>query len=179
MTQRRRISLAVSGVCAVGAAVLAASVAAGPENIRFPEDFDKGVMYATVDRYDIKQYRELWSTPAGVKAVREGKPITSGTVLTVVQYAAKQDDKGNLVKDANGRFVKGDLVGFGVMEKRTGWGADYAAEVRNGEWEYQVFGADGKTNDKVKLATCFQCHKPRAANDFLFTWDRLKAFAAK
>jgi len=159
--------------------VLAASVAAGPENIRFPEDFDKGVMYATVDRYDIKQYRELWSTPAGVKAVREGKPITSGTVLTVVQYAAKQDDKGNLVKDANGRFVKGDLVGFGVMEKRTGWGAGYPAAWRNGEWEYAAFTKDRKPNEKANagIQACFVCHKPHEGQDFVMSLARLSGTA--
>ena len=37
----------------------------------------------------------------------------------------------------------------------------------------------GDLNDKVKVAACFQCHKSRAASDYLFTWDRLKAFAAK
>jgi hypothetical protein len=29
------------------------------------------------------------------------------------------------VKDANGRFKKGDLVAYAVMEKRAGWGSDY------------------------------------------------------
>ena len=81
---------------------MAASVVAGPENIKFPEGYDKGVLYAIVDRHDIKQYRELWSTPEAVKAVREGKPIPSGTVLTLVQYAAKQDDKGNPAQERQG-----------------------------------------------------------------------------
>src|SRR5262245_34702663 len=95
MTRKRGISLAVSAICAVGAGVVAGIVTAGPENISFPEGFEKGVLYATVDRYDIKQHRELYSTPEAVKAVREGRPIPHGTVLTLVQYAAKTDDKGN------------------------------------------------------------------------------------
>jgi plastocyanin len=48
------------------------------------------------------------------------------------------------VKDAGGRFQKGDLVAYTVMEKRAGWGTEYADDIRNGEWEYAVFGADGK-----------------------------------
>ena len=179
MIKRRRISLAVSGICAIGAGVLAASVAAGPDNIKFPADFDKGVMYATVDRYDIKQYRELWSTPAGVKAVREGKPRPSGTVLTLVQYAAKQDDKGNPVKDAKGRFVKGDLVGYAVMEKRTGWGTGYPAAWRNGEWEYAGFTKDGKPNEKANagIQACFVCHKPHEGQDFVMSLASLSGTA--
>src|SRR5262249_32279987 len=88
MTKRRTINLLVSAMGATGAGVIAATVLAGPDNIKFPEGFEKGVLYATVDRYDIKQHRELYSTPDAVKAVREGKPIPSGTVLTLIQYAA-------------------------------------------------------------------------------------------
>jgi Cytochrome P460 len=109
---------------------------AGPEKIAFPANYKDQVLYATVDRYDNKQYRELYGTPDAVKAAREGKPIPSGTVLTLVQYKAQVDGAGNPTKDANGRFVKGDLVGITVMEKRTGWGTEYPEDIRNGEWEY-------------------------------------------
>ena len=40
----------------------------------------------------------------------------------MIQYAAKLDAQGNPEKDANGRFIKGNLIGYTVMEKRTGWG---------------------------------------------------------
>ena len=106
---------------------------AGPEKIAFPASYKDHVLYATVDRYDNKQYRELYGTPEAVKAVREGKPIPSGTVLTLIQYKAQVDAAGNPVKDPNGRFIKGDLVGVTVMEKRTGWGTEYPDDIRNGE----------------------------------------------
>src|SRR5688500_12626025 len=133
MISRRAITVAISAAC-LGGGALAASVTAGPDNIKFPEGFEKGVLYSTLDRHDTKQYRELYSTPEAVKAVREGRPIPSGTVLTLVQYGAKKDDKGNVLKDAKGRFVKGDLIGYTVMEKRKGWGAGHPDEWRNSEW---------------------------------------------
>jgi hypothetical protein len=34
-----------------------------------------------------------------------------------------------------------------VTKKRTGWGAEYAPEKRNGEWESQGFNADKSVND--------------------------------
>ena len=37
------------------------------------------------------------------------------------------------------------------MEKRDGWGTEYKDDIRNGEWEYQVFGPDKKVNDKANL----------------------------
>jgi plastocyanin len=150
---------------------------AGPEKISFPANYKDHVLYATVDRYDNKQYRELYGTPEGVKAAREGKPIPSGTVLTLVQYKAQVDASGNPVKDANGRFIKGDLVGITVMEKRTGWGTEYPDDIRNGEWEYAAFTADQKFNDKANYKACFQCHKPHAKMDYVISLARLEGKA--
>src|SRR5258705_8870301 len=150
---------------------------AGPEKITFPANYKDHVLYAIVDRYDNKQYRELYGTPEAVKAAREGKPIPSGTVLTLIQYKAQVDAAGNPLKDANGRFLKGDLVGITVMEKRTGWGTEYPDDIRNGEWEYSAFTADQKFNDKANYKACFQCHKPHAKQDFVISLARLSGQA--
>jgi hypothetical protein len=140
-----------------------------------PEDYATGVLYTTVDRADNKQYRELYVTPAAaVDAAKKGEPLPDGTVLTLVQYAAKLDAQGNPEKDANGRFIKGNLVAYTVMEKRAGWGKEYPDDIRNGEWEYQAFTADKKVNDKAVLANCFKCHKPLDKQDFVFSYDKLK-----
>jgi uncharacterized membrane protein YjfL (UPF0719 family) len=140
-------------------ALIGYSAFAGGDKVAYPENFDKGTLYATVDRYDNKQYRELYATPAAVEAVRNGQPIPSGTVLTLVQYKAQLDAAGEPLKDANGRFQKGDLVAYTVMEKRDGWGTEYKDDIRNGEWEYQAFGPDKKVNDKVNLTACFTCRE--------------------
>ena len=151
---------------------------AGGEKVAFPEGFEKGVLYATVDRYDIKQFRELYSSKEAVDAIRKGQPIPSGTVLTLVQYKAKTDDKGNPVKGPDGRFVKdGSIVAYTVMEKRTGWGTEYPADLRNGEWEYQAFTADKKVNEKANLPACFMCHKPHEKQDFVISLARLSGTA--
>jgi plastocyanin len=150
---------------------------AGPEKIAFPANYKDHVLYGTVDRYDNKQYRELYGTADAVKAAREGRPIPSGTVLTLIQYKAQVDAAGNAVKDANGRFIKGDLVGITVMEKRTGWGTEYPDDIRNGEWEYSAFTADQKFNDKANYKACFQCHKPHAKQDFVISLARLSGQA--
>ncbi len=159
------------------AAAFALPALAGGDKVAFPAGYDQGVLYATVDRHDIKQYRELWSTKAAVDAVKAGRPIPSGTVLTLVQYKAKADDKGAPAKDASGRFQKGELVAYTVMEKRSGWGSEYGDDIRNGEWEYQVFKPDRSVNDKANLKGCFQCHKPHAGQDFVISLARLSGTA--
>ncbi len=61
------------------------------------------------------------------------------------------------------------------MEKRTGWGGEYAADIRNGEWEYARFLADGKRFENPDMKACFECHKRLEGVDFLFSTDRVKA----
>ena len=73
------------------------------------------------------------------------------------------------VKDAKGRFVKGDFVAYTVMEKKAGYGTEYPPELRNGDWEYAVFNAEGKLNDKANYKACFECHKPHAKQDYVIS----------
>jgi plastocyanin len=171
MTRKTQRTLAL---LVLGAVVLVAQrSSAGPDKIAFPANYKDHVLYDVLDRYDTKQYRELYGTPEGVKAAREGKPIPSGTVLTLAQYKAQVDAAGNPIKDAKGRFVKGDLIAYTVMEKRTGWGTEYPDELRNGEWEYAAFGVDQKLNDKANYKGCFQCHKPHEKQDFVISLAKL------
>jgi hypothetical protein len=165
-------------VCATlfAAIVVTVAVRAGPDNVKFPVNYAKGVLYTSVDRADNKQYRELYVTRFALDEVKAGRPLPSGTVITMVNWKAKLDAAGQPVKDANGRFVKTDeIAGIAVMEKRAGWGAEYPAELRNGEWEYRAFKGDGTANDKANLTACFKCHKPLDKQDYVFSFDKLKA----
>ncbi len=168
------IAAALGGVAGLA---LAIQVRAGGDKVAFPENYAAGILYGTVDRYDTKQYREQYVMPAAIEAVHKGQPVPSGTVITMVEYKAQLDAQGNPVKDANGHFVKGELNGYAVMEKRTGWGAEYPDNIRNGDWEYQSFTADKKVNDKANLNACFQCHKPHAGQDFVISLASLRGTA--
>ena len=158
----------------LGVVVFASHVRAGGDKVVFPENFNKGVLYTTVDRADNKQYREIYTSQAAVDAAKKGLPMPDGTVVTLVQYKAKLDAQGNPEKDANGRFIKTDILAYTVMEKRKGWGAEYDEKIRNGEWEYQAFTAAKQPNPNAKLTACFECHKPLPqASDFLFTYGKM------
>ncbi len=107
---------------------VATQVRAGGDLVKFPDAFEKGVMFTTVDRADNKQYREFYTSPAAIEAAKKGQPLPSGTVITMLQYKAKLGADGNPEKGTDGRFIKGDVNGYAVMEKRTGWGAEYPNE---------------------------------------------------
>jgi hypothetical protein len=168
-------SIGAFAALTIAAVGVACNAYAGGDKVAFPETYASGVLYTTVDRADNKQFRELYTSRDAVEAAKQGKPMPSGTVITLVQYAAKLDAQGNPEKDANGRFIKGNLIAYTVMEKRTGWGTEYPDNVRNGEWEYQAFKADKTPNTAANLTACFNCHKPvDPAKDFVITYDKLK-----
>src|SRR5262245_50876099 len=84
---------------------------AGPDKIKFPAGYKDHVLYSIVDRYDVKQYRELYaSSQAAVDAMKAGQPLPDGTVLTLIQYKAVVDPAGAPTKDGKGRFQKGDMI---------------------------------------------------------------------
>jgi len=150
---RRKTGAAALVVAACAA--LAWQAKAGRELVKLPENFAEGVHYATVERGNLKE--EIFTGRAAIEAVKNGRSIPSGTVITLVDYR------------------DGKLFRYVVMEKRTGWGADYPPEKRNGEWEFQAFDADKSVNQNENLARCFSCHKEQARQDFVFTFDRMKS----
>ncbi len=173
----KRVRWVVLGTALAGAGVAGAlaqaTVAPGPNKLEFPQGWERGVLYATVDRPDTKQYREFYTSAEAVKAARDGKPIPDGTVITLAAYAAKVDAEGKPVKDANGRFVKDKLLAVNSMQKMKGWGDDIPAALRNGDWIYQSFSPDGAPNDKANLTACYQCHLPFAKDDYLTNLAKL------
>ena len=174
MTIRTCVTSA-SIAAALAALAVVVPVRAGGDKIAFPETYATGVLFTTVDRADNKQFREFYTSAAALDAAKKGAPLPSGTVITMLQYAAKLDAQGNPEKDANGRFIKGNLIGYAVMEKRAGWGTEYPDNVRNGEWEYQSFKADKTVNTGANLNACFTCHKPLDKQDFVYLYDKMKA----
>jgi len=177
MKPGRNFAIATIVVTVAGLSA-AVSVRAGGDKVVFPQSYAKGVVYMTLDRPENKQVREYFTSQAAADAAKKGAPLPDGTVITVVQYAAQLDPQGNPAKDANGRFIKtNDIRGYAVMEKRAGWGAEYPEAKRNGEWEYQAFRADKTANPNANLDGCFNCHKPQAANDFVYSYDTIKVSA--
>jgi hypothetical protein len=100
------------------AATLAGQVRAGSELVTFPDSDTAGGLSATVDRGNITE--EMFTSRAAIDAVKNGQPIPSGTVITLVDSR------------------DGELFRYVVMEKRTGGGAEYPPEKRNGAWAYQA-----------------------------------------
>ena len=167
-------SMAALAVAAglVGAGV-AVQVRAANDKFTFPADYASGVEYLSVDKPN-KQVHVFYAPRSAIEAARAGKPMPDGTVFTGVHYNAKLDADGNPVKGPDGRFIKDTLRQYAVMRKEPGWGGEYPADKKNGDWEYRIFTAEHQWNDKVGAGVCLDCHLPKAGQDFVWSYDDLK-----
>ena len=124
-----------------------------------------------VQRADAKQVREVYLNPVG-HAVKTGEPFPNGTVSVMELYKARENADGTLMKGVDGKLVKGELLKVFVMAKGAGWGESVKpAELRNGDWVYSAFLADGKTTAPDPMSACRSCHLPMAGKDYFARYD--------
>ncbi len=148
---------------------------AGADLVELPKDYRTSFQrYATIDRANPKQIAEAWANEKALAAEASGAPLPDGSVLIMEVWQAKLDPQEKPILDAAGRRIKDKLLFVAVMEKRKGWGAEYPPEVRNGEWEYAAFDPATGNRRQQDYKPCFECHKPKAESDFLFTLDLLR-----
>lgn len=184
MTSRIRLSRLSRPTALLAAlAVLPAVVAvAGTEDVAYPRGFETGFLrYATVDKAERKITRFFYINREALEAASAGAPLPYGTVLVMEDHAVRLGAGDVPVADADGALIPTDKVtNVFVMEKRQGWGSQYPEAVRNGEWEYAWFAADGQRRTDKTMDRCFECHKPQAAQDYTFiTMDAVKRLKSK
>jgi hypothetical protein len=157
-------------------AFVAGPAFAGPEKVELPADWRaRFVVYNEIERPDRNpnQVRLMYANPEAIAATRAGQPIPRGTFLVMEDRVVERDAAGKPILDARGRMKpSAQIVNVSVMEKREGWGTEYPAALRNGEWEYAVYAPDGSKRAGVNTQACFQCHTARrgAGRDYTFTF---------
>jgi hypothetical protein len=115
-----------------------------------------------VERADAKQIRDIY-----INTTKKGDKFANGTVAVMELHKAKANPDGTLAKDANGKLIKDGMLKVFVMGKGEGWGDSAPAGLKNGDWIYSAFLADGKPAPDPILA-CRTCHLPMGdAKDFL------------
>ena len=110
-----------------------------------------------------------WAT-GSVALISTATYFGNGTVLVMENYAARANPDGTLATGPDGKLVKGELLRVFVMGKGAGWGQATAAPLRNGNWVYASYLANGQKGPE-DLATCRACHLPVANKDFVHRYD--------
>ncbi len=164
------LALVVLG-CASTTMPLAAQSGSTPKDgeLVFPADYKSYVAFLHgIQKPDA--VRDLYINPTGASA-EAGQPFANGSILVMEIYNAKKNAEGTLEKGADGNLVKADLAKVFVMQKEAGWGKGAPENVRNGDWIYSAFKANGERLD-VDYTTCRGCHLPLGASkDFVHRYD--------
>ena len=117
----------------------------------------------------LKQVRAQLGNDIAIKAFREGKlPFPDGAIIAALHWNEASSEENNKVLAIGfpGAGLQSSVAGsatnvqFMVKDSKK-----YAA---TGGWGFADF-KDGKPGDEALHKTCFPCHQPAKARDYVFT----------
>ncbi len=112
---------------------------------------------------DLNDIRAILGNDLAIDAYRRGKlPLPDGAIIARLAWSYVPSAENNKVFGRSQSFVAGSATNIQFMVKDS---KKYAA---TGGWGFAQF-KDGKPADNALLKTCFPCHEPVKARDFVFT----------
>jgi Cytochrome P460 len=107
--------------------------------------------------------RAVLGNDVAIKAYREGKlPFPDGAIIARLAWGYVASEENNKVFGREQSFVAGAPINVQFMVKDS---KKYAA---TGGWGFAQF-KEGKPAEEALHKTCFPCHEPGNARDFVFT----------
>jgi Cytochrome P460 len=112
---------------------------------------------------NLNDLRAILGNDVSIKAYRDEKlPFPDGTIIARLAWNYVPSEENDKVFGRAQSFVAGAATNVQFMVKDS---RKYAA---TGGWGFAQF-KDGKPADEALLKTCFPCHEPIKARDFVFT----------
>jgi len=168
----RRIVLFLGGV----AAVVAALIVIGPRTshadqeifvTKIPDGYrDWKLVSVAHEAGNLNDIRAILGNDIAIKAYRDKTlPFPDGAIIARIAWKYVPSEENNKIFGREQSFVPGDppewYLQFMVKDSKK-----YAA---TGGWGYAQFDKDGTPAAEAKMKTCFPCHEPIKARDFIFT----------
>ncbi len=111
----------------------------------------------------LNDLRAVLGNDMAIEAYREGKvPFPDGTIIARLAWSYIPSEENNKVFGRAQSFVAGPATNVQFMVK------DSTKYASTGGWGFAQFN-DGKPADEAVHNTCFACHVPVKARDFVFT----------
>ncbi|HXC96512.1 MAG TPA: cytochrome P460 family protein [Edaphobacter sp.] len=111
----------------------------------------------------LNDFRAILGNDVAIKASRDRKlSFPDGAIIARLSWSYVPSEENNKVFGREQSFVAGPPINVQFMVKDS---KRYAA---TGGWGFAQF-KDGKPADEAVHRTCFSCHVPAKANDYIFT----------
>jgi hypothetical protein len=168
---KRIAFLLVAVAIAAGIAALKASAvgqadgeAAPIFGVKIPPGYrDWRVISVAHEAGNLNDLRAVLGNDIAIKAYREQSlPFPDGAIIARLAWSYIPSEENNKVFGREQSFVAGPPVNVQFMVKDS---KKYAA---TGGWGFAQF-KDGRPADEAVHKTCFTCHEPAKARDFVFT----------
>lgn len=112
---------------------------------------------------NLNDLRALLGNEVAIKAYRAGKlPFPDGSIIARLAWSYVPSEENNKVFGRSQSFVAGPATNVQFMVK------DSKKFAATGGWGVAQF-KNGKPDPAAALKTCFPCHEPVKARDFVFT----------
>jgi hypothetical protein len=171
----RRIVFLLFAVVAAAGAVIHIAHASGQGDgeaapiygIKIPAGYrDWKLISVAHEEGNLNDIRAILGNDTAIKAYREEKlPFPDGTIIARIAWTYVPSEENDKVFGRPQSFVPGPApdwyLQFMVKDSKK-----YAA---TGGWGFAQFNKEGKATDEAKLKTCFPCHEPIKARDYVFT----------
>ena len=172
----RSIALLLVAVAAVAGVIVLTASASGNTNGEaapvfgiksFPGYRDWRLISVAHEEGNLNDLRAILGNDVAIKSYRAGKlPFPDGTVIARLAWTYVPSEENNKVFGRSQSFVPGSppdwYLQFMVKDSKK-----FAA---TGGWGFAQFNKDGKPADEAMHKTCFPCHEPARARDFVFTY---------
>jgi hypothetical protein len=132
----------------------------------FPGYRDWRLISVAHEEGSLNDIRAILGNDVAIKAYREDRrPFPDGTVIARIAWKDVPSEENNKVFGRAQSFVAGAApewyLQFMVKDSKK-----FAATAG---WGFAQFDKDAKPADEAKIKTCFPCHQPYQAGDFVFT----------
>jgi len=115
---------------------------------------------------ELNDIRAILGNDKAIKAYREEKlPFPDGTIIARIAWSYVPSEENDKVFGRPQSFVAGPAPDW-YLQLMVKDSKKYAA---TGGWGFAQFNKEGKPADETKIKTCFPCHEPIKARDFVFT----------
>jgi hypothetical protein len=112
---------------------------------------------------DLNDIRAILGNDVAIKTYREEKlPFPDGTIIARLAWKYVPSEENNKVFGREQSFVAGSPTNVRFMVK------DSKMYSATGGWGFAQF-TNGKPLNEAEPKTCFSCHEPAKARDFIFT----------